>query len=55
MASKIILIIGASTAFGNITAKLLAENRHRVDATIRKIKSTKTHLGKINFKQIRNH
>jgi NADP-dependent 3-hydroxy acid dehydrogenase YdfG len=35
MSSKIILITGASTGFGNITAKLLAENRHTVYATTR--------------------
>ncbi len=37
MSSKIILVTGASTGFGNITAKLLAKNEHTVYATMREI------------------
>jgi NADP-dependent 3-hydroxy acid dehydrogenase YdfG len=35
MSSEIVLMTGASTGFGNITAKLLAENGHKVYAITR--------------------
>lgn len=39
MSSKIILITGASTGFGNLSAKLLAKNGHTVYATIKNTKN----------------
>ncbi len=48
MSSKIILITGASTGFGNLTAKLLAKNGHTVYATMRNTKN-------IQLKTLQHH